>query len=232
MSTIHIESDKEKIAELVLMPGDPNRAKFIADNFLENVELINQRRGELGFTGFYKNKKITVFSSGMGIPSMGIYSYELFNDYDVKTIIRIGTAKGEDSTLNVGDLFLITESFSNSNYDKEMLNRNVGKISSGEEINNLILETSNELDLNLKSGTTYTSEAFYSKNDKELIKNNNISVTEMECYSLFLNAKILNKQAGAIVTITDTENDVLDPVLREKNLNKMITLALETIIKL
>ena len=95
--TVHIEAEKGQIAKRVLMPGDPNRAKYIADKYLNNVKLVNSLRGELAFTGTYKDVEVTIFSSGMGIGSMGIYSYELFNDYDVDSIIRIGTEIGRAS---------------------------------------------------------------------------------------------------------------------------------------
>ena len=104
MPTIHIEAQKEDIAPRVLMPGDPNRAYYIAKKYLQNAKMVNKLRGELAFTGTYKDVSVTIFSSGMGIGSMGIYSYELFNDYDVQSIIRIGTAGSYDADLKVYDI--------------------------------------------------------------------------------------------------------------------------------
>src|SRR5574344_2997890 len=106
MPTPHIESNKEDIASKVIMPGDPKRAEYIANKFLSNARLVNTVRGENAYTGFYKGEMITVFPSGMGIPSMGIYSYELYNDYDVSHIIRIGTAGSYDENIKLNDIFL------------------------------------------------------------------------------------------------------------------------------
>ena len=101
MATSHIESNKNDIAKIVIMPGDPKRVEYIVKNYLENYNLINEVRGELGYTGFYKGKKVTIFSSGMGIPSMGIYSHELYTEYDVDTIIRIGSAGSYTNELKI-----------------------------------------------------------------------------------------------------------------------------------
>ena len=114
--TPHIEAKKEDIAKTVLMPGDPKRAKFIAENFLDNYKLVNSVRGMTAYTGEYKGKKVTIFPSGMGNPSMGIYSYELFKFYDVENIIRIGSCGAYTKALNLYDVILVTESFSESSY--------------------------------------------------------------------------------------------------------------------
>ena len=119
MATVHIEAEKGQIAPRVLMPGDPNRAAYIATRYLENRKLVNKVRGELAYTGTYKGVPVTVFSSGMGIPSMGIYSYELFNDYDVETIIRIGTAGSYVEDLKVFDVLLADSAYSKTSFDEE-----------------------------------------------------------------------------------------------------------------
>ena len=124
MATAHIESKKEDISNIVLMPGDPNRAKYIADNYLENVKVINKVRGMLAYTGEYKNKKITIFPSGMGIPSIGIYSYELFKEYDVDYIIRIGTIGAYDEGLQLGDIIIADKAYSDSSFAKVQSNYN------------------------------------------------------------------------------------------------------------
>ena len=135
--TPHIEAKKEDIANIVIMPGDPKRVKYIADNYLENSTLVNEIRGELGFTGYYKGKRITIFSSGMGIPSMGIYSHELFNFYDVDAIIRIGSAGSYSEELNVNDLFLVGNAYSESNYAKTYIGEEqIKTIEASEELNN------------------------------------------------------------------------------------------------
>ena len=116
MATIHIESLKEDIAPIVLMPGDPLRAKYIADNFLTDVKLVNKVRNIFAYTGYYNNKRVTVFSSGMGIPSMGIYAYELYKFYDVKKIIRIGTCGTVNKNVKLLDVILATSSYSLSTF--------------------------------------------------------------------------------------------------------------------
>src|SRR5690554_3031215 len=119
--TPHIEvKDKSKIAKTVLMPGDPLRAKFIADTFLENVEQVNGVRNMLAFTGTYKGKKVTVMGSGMGMPSIGIYSYELYNFYDVESIIRIGSCGAYSPELKLYDVLLVEKAYSESSYAKTM----------------------------------------------------------------------------------------------------------------
>ena len=122
--TPHIESKLTDISPLVIMPGDPKRVEYIANNYLNDAYLVNSVRGELAYTGYYKGKRITIFSSGMGIPSMGIYSYELFKYYNVETIIRIGSAGSYKEDLLVKDIFLVTSSYSNSPYYKDLTSKN------------------------------------------------------------------------------------------------------------
>lgn len=236
MSTIHISAEKEDIASIVLMPGDPKRCKYIAENFLSDAKLVNEVREEHAYTGYYKNKLVTIFSSGMGIPSMGIYSYELYNNYDVKAIIRIGTAGSYTEELKVRDLFLATSSYSESEYDKKVLDNSVENIMSSNELNEIIRQKSKELNIDLKEGRTHTGEAFYEKfNDYKRIRDeHNCMAVEMECFSLFINAYETKKQASAILTISDSfiTEEKLTSEDREKTLNEMITLALESIISL
>ncbi len=118
MSTVHIESKKEDIAKKVLMPGDPLRCKYIADNFLSNVKVVNTVRNMIAYTGEYNGKRITIFPSGMGIPSIGIYSYELYKFYDVEEIIRIGTCGTMNQKMNVLDVVLASEAYSLSTFPK------------------------------------------------------------------------------------------------------------------
>lgn len=232
MATPHISSLKNDIAPIVIMPGDPNRVKYIVENYLENYTLINDVRGELGYTGFYKGKKITIFSSGMGIPSMGIYSHELYNEYDVNIIIRIGSAGSYTKDLNVNDLFLVTNSYSESNYALNYCKKNINLINSDEELNEQIKNTSKNLNINIKEGTCHSTEAFYTKNfDINIIKEeNSCDCVEMESFSLFINAKENKKKAACILTISDSfiTGEKLTSEEREKNFNQMITLALET----
>jgi len=236
MPTPHIESNKDDIANIVIMPGDPRRVEYIVKNYLENYNLINEVRGELGFTGFYKGKKITVFSSGMGIPSMGIYSHELFKEYNVDTIIRIGSAGSYSKDLNVNDLFLVTSSYSESNYANLYNKENIDIIKSNEELNSKIINKSKELNLRLKEGRCHSTEAFYTKDfDIERVREEKqCECVEMESYSLFINAKSLEKKATCILTISDSfiTGESLSSEEREKNFNDMILLVLETVTNL
>ena len=232
--TPHIEADINDIASTVIMPGDPNRVKYIAENFLENIKLVNTVRGELAYTGSYKGKRITIFSSGMGIPSMGIYSYELYKYYNVENIIRVGSAGAYTKDLNIKDTFLVENSYSTSSYKVEGTNSNL--IPSNNELNNIIVNTSKKLNINLKQGNVYSSESFYELdlNIEELINKYNIKCVEMETYSLFTNSIYFNKKASALLTISDSfvTKEALSSKEREEGFNKMIELALESSLKI
>lgn len=232
--TPHIEADINDIASTVIMPGDPNRVKYIAENFLENIKLVNTVRGELAYTGYYKGKRITIFSSGMGIPSMGIYSYELYKYYNVENIIRVGSAGAYTKDLNIKDILLVENSYSTSSYKVEGTNTNI--VSSNNELNNIIVNTSKKLNINLKQGNVYSSESFYELdlNIEELINKYNIKCVEMETYSLFTNSIYFNKKASALLTISDSfvTKEALSSKEREEGFNKMIELALESSLKI
>lgn len=235
MATPHIEAKKEEIAKIVLMPGDPKRCEFIAKTYLTSYKLINDVRGETAYTGYYKDKLVTIFPSGMGIASMGIYSYELFNEYDVEAIIRIGTAGSYIEDLKLYDVLLAESSYSETSYDEEAINKSVNIINSSYKLNSIIIETSKKMDMELKTGRVHTSEAFYSANNNfEKYYEQNCVAVEMESFALFINAKKANKKASCLLTISDellTKKEI-SSIEREKKLNKMITLALESIITL
>ena len=136
--TPHISSKKEDIAKTVLCPGDPLRAKYIAENFLENPRLVNSVRNMLAYTGTYKGRNITVFSSGMGMPSMGIYCYELYKFYDVDTIIRIGSCGAYDEALNIFDTLIVEKSYTEGNFAKALNNKDCHLIEADEYLNSVI----------------------------------------------------------------------------------------------
>ena len=232
--TPHIECEKSKIAPLVIMPGDPRRAKYIAENFLESVKLVNSVREEYAYTGYYKGTRITIFSSGMGNASMGIYSHELFNFYDVKAIIRIGSCGSYCSDINVHDILVLKDVFSNSNYAKEYANIKDKIIPSNDTLNNIISETASNLNIKIKSVTGNNVDAFYCKINYDELKQHNCKVVEMESFALFANAKALNKVASALVTVSDSfiTGEKLSSIDREKDFDEMIILALESIIKI
>ena len=234
MST-HIESKLEDISSVVLMPGDPKRCEYIARKFLANSKIVNNVRGMTAYTGFYKSKKITVFPSGMGCPSMGIYSYELFKEYNVDNIIRIGTMGGY-TDLKLKDIVLVDNSITNSNYGKYLCNYPNININGDMELNNIILNTSKELGLNIYNGNIYSSDVFYEQNNdfKDKVAKYNVLGVEMESFALFTNAKLLNKKAATLLMVSDSfiYPDKLSSLEREQGLDNLITLALETSLKL
>ena len=142
--TPHISSKKEDIANIVLMPGDPLRAKYIADNFLEDAKLVNSVRNMFAYTGYYKGKKITVFASGMGMPSIGIYSYELYHFYNVDTIIRIGSCGAYTEDLNIFDTILVNQSYTEGNFAYALNGSNKHIASSSSCINEIIEKAAKE----------------------------------------------------------------------------------------
>ena len=234
--SIHIEAEKEEIASVVLMPGDPLRAKYIAENFLTDVKLINDVRNMLGYTGYYKNKRVTVMGSGMGIPSIGIYSYELFTDYDVKKIIRIGTGGSLNKNIKLMDIVLAKNSYSPSSF-AYVWEKNVNNvISSSEKLNNDILKTAEYLNLNINYGTIMTADVFTVYADiehilKKIPSHLDILGNEMEAFGLFHVANLCGKDATCLMTIVDSKYDdrIISQEDKEKNLNDMIILALESI---
>ena len=234
MST-HIESKLEDISSVVLMPGDPKRCEYIARKFLANSKIVNNVRGMTAYTGFYKSKKITVFPSGMGCPSMGIYSYELFKEYNVDTIIRIGTMGGY-TDLKLKDIVLVDNSITNSNYGKYLCNYPNININGDMELNNIILNTSKELGLNIYKGNIYYSDVFSEQNNdfKDKVAKYNVLGVEMESFALFTNAKLLNKKSATLLMVSDSfiYPDKLSSLEREQGLDNLITLALETSLKL
>ena len=234
MST-HIESKLEDISSVVLMPGDPKRCEYIARKFLSNSKIVNNVRGMTAYTGYYKSKKITVFPSGMGCPSMGIYSYELFKEYNVDSIIRIGTMGGY-TDLKLKDIVLVDNSITNSNYGKYLCNYPNININGNIELNNIILNTSKELGLNIYNGNIYSSDVFYEQNNdfKDKVAKYNVLGVEMESFALFTNAKLLNKKAATLLMVSDSfiYPDKLSSLEREQGLDNLITLALETSLKL
>lgn len=234
--TPHIQAKKEEIARTVLMPGDPLRAKYIAENFIENAKLVSSVRNIYAYTGTYKNKRITVMASGMGMPSMGIYSYELYNFYDVENIIRIGTAGAYESNLNILDIILVEEAYSKSVYAKILDGTLEDTISANEDLNKTIIEVAKEKNIRLKSGKVLCSDVFYSGNNAyEAPKENNCLAVEMESFALFANAKSLNKKASCILTVSDiigNRQKELTAKERQNSLEQMVLLALESGIRI
>lgn len=233
MGTPHNAAEKGQIAKTVLMPGDPLRAKFIAETFLEDVVQFNSVRNMFGFTGTYKGKKISVMGSGMGMPSIGIYSYELYTQYDVETIIRIGSAGSYHEDLKVYDVVLADAAYSESSFAKTMSGYNEDKTYPSEELNNKLIETAKELSIPLLVDTIHSSDVFYREGGieytKDLIENHGCKCVEMESFALFHNAKVLGKKAACLVTISDSfvSEQVTTAEERQKTFVNMMKIALE-----
>lgn len=232
--TPHNSANIEDIAKTVLMPGDPKRAEYIAKKYLKDVICYNEVRGMLGFTGTYKGVRISVQGSGMGIPSMGIYSAELFNGYNVENIIRIGSAGGIDDTIKLRDIVVAKAVDTDSNYPKSLLGENYNLKCSDILLQKLV-KLYNEKGYNLKFGNIFTSDIFYNTDENlEALKQNNILGVEMETAGLYTNASIMGKNAISILTISDIplKNQSLSSVDRQNSFNEMMEIALELAISL
>ena len=232
--TPHNEAKLGDIASTVLMPGDPLRAKYIAEKFLEDATLVNGVRNMLAYTGSYKGKKITVMASGMGMPSIGIYSYELYKFYNVENIIRIGSAGSYSKDINLYDLILVDEAYSLSSYAK-VQGYNDEVIESTKVLNEKINDVARILNKKIINGRVHSTDVFYSDCDiDDMFNNKKCLCTEMESFALFYNAKKLNKNAACILTISDNlvTREETTSQERQNAFNDMIELALETAIRL
>lgn len=231
MST-HINAPEGAIADSVLLPGDPLRAKFIAETYLNNYTLVSSTRNIFAYTGYYKNKRVTVMASGMGNASIGIYSHELFNEYDVDFIIRIGTCGSYKKEIKLYDIILVDNSYSNTSYGINM-GYNEPSIPSNSFLNEIIEETAKNKGINIIKGNIHNTDTFYNNGYEEYLKYNCLGV-EMETFALFTNAKILNKKAATILTVSDNliTKEEITSIEREKSTKIMIELALDSILNL
>jgi len=231
--TPHIEAkSKEEIAKTVLMPGDPLRAKFVADTFLENVKQFNRVRNVLGYTGTYKGRRISVMASGMGMPSIGIYSYELFKFYDVENIIRIGSCGGYTSNLKLYDVILAKDVWSESSYAKVQSGYQSDIIEATPELNERLKKYARELDIPIHIERIHSSDVFYRENFeeyKEIYHKHGCAAVEMEAFALFHNAKILGKNAACLLTVSDNLETKEETTSEERQsaFTNMMKIALE-----
>ncbi len=234
--SVHISAKSGEIAKVVLQPGDPLRAQYIAENFLENHRLVSKTRGIFYYTGIYKGKEISVGASGMGCPSIGIYSFELFTEYEVETIIRIGTCGAYTTDLKLFDVLNVENSASESTYAKFAWGIEGELISHQGNVFDVINETGKELGTVVKPTNIHTSDIFYSngKGIPTVAEKYNCAAVEMEAFALFANAQYLGKNAATILTVSDVipSGEKISADEREKMLKTMIELALETAIKL
>ena len=228
--TPHITAKQGDFAETVLMPGDPLRAKFIAETFLENDELVNNVRGIHGYTGYYNGKRVSVMASGMGMPSIGIYSYELYNFYDVKNIIRIGSAGAIHPDLKIMDIAIGMGACTNSNYVSQYgLPGNLAPIASFELLRKAV-DTAEDMGLSFKVGNLYSSDTFY--DDMSRLgewQRMGVLAVEMEAAALYMNAMRAGKNALAICTISDCPftGEASSAEERQNSFTQMMKLALE-----
>lgn len=235
---IHINAEKGSISELVLMPGDPLRAKYIAENFLDDAKEVCNLRNMLGYTGTYKGVRVSVIGSGMGVPSMGIYSWELFHYFNVQKIIRIGTCGVVSPEVQVPELILATSAYSESNFAYTFDDYKEHITYPSKDLNEKIINTAKELNYTLHVGDVTTMDVFgpyidYDRVLNRMPKDLNVIGEEMEAFGLFHIAHHFNREASCILTAVDSKfsDVVLSGDAREKSLNDMITLALEAIIK-
>ncbi len=238
MATPHNEATKGQIAKTVLMPGDPLRAEFIANTFLENVKKFNNVRNMFGYTGTYKGKEVSVMGSGMGMPSIGIYSYELYSQYDVENIIRIGSAGSYCEEAKVYDVVLATEAYSESSYAKTQSGYDKDKTYPSKTLNEAIQASAKKLGIDIHKGCIHSSDVFYREGDgsyyKDLYKDKGCLAVEMESFALFHNAAVLGKNAACLLTISDSfvSSEVTTAEERQTSFTRMMEIALETAISL
>ena len=240
--TPHINATPRDFAKTVLMPGDPLRAKFIAENFLDNAELVNNVRGIQGYTGTYKGEPVSVMASGMGMPSIGIYSYELFNFFDVENIIRVGSAGGMNPHVKVRDIIIAQGACTDSNFAHTFNLPGTFAPIADFTLLKTAVEKADELALNYTVGNVLSSDIFY--NDLQNVPENNTPTAlwgkmgvlgvEMEAAALYMNAARAGKNALAILTVSDhlLTGESLSAEERQTSFTDMMKLSLETAVSL
>ena len=228
--TPHIEAKKGEIARNVLMPGDPLRAKYVAEHFLEDARLVNQVRNVYAYTGTYKGKEVSIMGSGMGMPSIGIYSYELFHFYDVENIIRIGSCGSFKEDVRLRDIIIVQGACTDSNYAHQYELPGTYSAISDYSLLEKAVEKAKEKNLTYHVGNVLSSDLFYHADNKadKWIKMGCLA-TEMESYALFANAAYAGKKALTLLTVSDSlvKNEETTAEEREKTFTAMMEVALE-----
>ena len=236
MATPHIGAEKGQIAETILLPGDPLRAKYIAETFLEDVVQYNNVRGMLGFTVTYKGKRISVQGTGMGIPSIGIYSHELISEFGVKNLIRIGTAGSYQEDLKLRDVVIAMSASTDSAINKLRFNGADYAPTANADMVFKAYEIAKEKGMNVKAGNVFTSDTFYGDDPEAWKKWAKFGVlcVEMETAQLYTTAAKLGAKALTLLTISDSfiTSEVTTAEERQTTFNDMIVVALETAISL
>ena len=235
MSTPHIAAEPGDFAKTVLMPGDPLRAQFIAETFLKDVRQVTAVRGMLGFTGTYEGRPISVMGSGMGMPSIGIYSYELFKFYDVDNIIRIGSAGSYTDKAKLFDVVLASGAVSESSYAKTQSGFEGHITFPSQELNNKLRASAAEQGIPLIEGNIHSADVFYRQPSDEkpaywekLRDQQGCVCVEMESFALFANAQVLGKHAACLLTISDSfvSPEITTAEQRQKSFTDMMKVAL------
>lgn len=231
MPTVHNSAKKGDIAETILLPGDPLRAKYIAERFLENPVCYNEVRGMLGYTGTYKGKKVSVQGTGMGMPSIGIYSYELITEYGVKNLIRIGSCGSMQEDVKIRDVVMGVAASTNSNYAHQYNIPGTYAPSASFELMMKAQKAAEEKGVELKAGNIVSGDVFYNDDPeswKEWAKMGCLAV-EMEAAALYMNAARLGANALCLLTVSDSivTHEETTPEEREKTFTDMMEIALE-----
>lgn len=238
MKKIHYAAELDDISKYVLMPGDPLRAKTYAETFLDKARLVSKVRNMFVYSGYYKNQFVTITGSGMGCPSIGIYSHELYANYNVSAIIRVGTAGGYDPNVKVGSLINVTSSYSDSTYAKFAANYDAKIIDASATIVTAIAETAKKHQIPIVKARVHTQDVFYQYDPhhwKKVVQEQKTIACEMETFALFTNARHHQKMAGAILTISDTFSSDKVYMSWEERQNKTTTmgqLALDSLLTL
>ena len=234
--SIHISAKPGEIAPIVLMPGDPLRAKYIAEKMLEDICLVSSTRNIYFYTGTYKGKRLTIGASGMGCPSIGIYSYELYTEYDVETIVRVGTCGSYMMGIKLYDLINVDVACSESTYARCAFDFIKNHIPHQGKAYDIINETAKALNTPVRTGAIHSGDVFYraDKSLPEIVIEHNCLAAEMEAFALFANAQYLKKTAATLLTVSDIipSHEKISADERERSLDKMIELALEASLKM
>ena len=233
MSTPHNGAENGAFAKTVLMPGDPLRAKFIAETFLENPKLVTSVRNVYGYTGTYDGREISVMASGMGMPSIGIYSFELFSQYGVETIVRIGSAGSYVEDLNLYDVVLAESAYSESSFAKTQNGCEDDVLYPSKEVNEKLLAAAEKLGIPVKEARIHSSDVFYQDANRGSFtrypENHGAKCVEMESFALFHNANVLGKKAACLLTISDSlvTHEETTAEERQNAFTAMMKIALE-----
>lgn len=238
MATAHNKANIGDIAKTVIMSGDPMRIKAIAEKYLDNAKLVNDIRGEYAYTGTYKGKEVTVMAHGMGMPSAGIYTYELYKFYGVEKIIRLGSCGTYVPNVNLLDIILVEDSYTESNFAYTLNNEHTNVAKSSKKINEIVEKVAERENINIIKGNVCSTDCFdwymtdLSKFLERLPKDMNIIAAEMESFAIFYTAKLLGKEAACLLTVVDShyKKQELSAEERQNSIDKMTILALESIL--